>query len=395
VRTAAGPVVFHTFFEPRGLRHMLVDYPQRFTKRGVIDDLIPVLGNGLLTAEGAPWRGRRSELTPCLAPRALALIVPAMDEAVRTMVDHWDHDDVIDASRDMMHLALTIVGRTLFDVNLGDRAPEVSAAVEQVSRLAYRRTRSFLKLPLRMATPANRAYRRSIDVLRGLVDGIVIEAGKRSPFMRRLHESTASDGDALRHEVMTFLLAGHETTATTLAWTFAHLGRDAGLQERARYEARAILAEGDLTATRLDGLPLIDAIVSETLRLYPPGWMIVRRAEEADEILGYAVPRGSFVVAPVYALHRHPDFWTAPDRFDPDRFLDERVPPDPLIYIPFGAGPRRCIGETFARLEARVLLVRLLDRFALEPVGDLPPPQPLTTLRRPREPVRMRLHSVP
>ena len=116
---------------------------------------------------------------------------------------------------------------------------------------------------------------------------------------------------------------------------------------------------------------------------------MARAPQRAD-----AVPRGSFVVAPVYALHRHPDFWTAPDRFDPDRFLDERVPADPLIYIPFGAGPRRCIGETFARLEARVLLVRLLDRFALEPVGDLPPPQPLTTLR-PREPVRMRLHSVP
>ena len=116
---------------------------------------------------------------------------------------------------------------------------------------------------------------------------------------------------------------------------------------------------------------------------------MARAPQRAD-----AVPRGSFVVAPVYALHRHPDFWTAPDRFDPDRFLDERVSPNPLIYIPFGAGPRRCIGETFARLEARVLLVRLLDRFALEPVGDLPPPQPLTTLR-PREPVRMRLHSVP
>jgi cytochrome P450 len=390
VRTSVGPLVFHTFYDPRGLRHVFVDHPQRYSKRGVIDDLRPVLGEGLLSAEGAAWRERRAALAPGLSPQALVGLVPAMDEVAGRLLARWKRDDVVDASSEMGRLALGVVGQTLFGVPLEHDAERISAAVEQVARLALQRSQSLLKAPLSWPTPANRAYRGAIGVLRHLVDGIIREAGTKAPFMRRLHAATGGDVDALRHEVMTFLLAGHETTATTLAWSLALLSRDEELQERARDACRAVKGGGALMAQALDELPLIDAIVSETLRLYPPGWMLMRRAEEADTILGYDVPRGSFITAPVHALHRHPDLWERPERFQPSRFLEGRVPPDPLAYLPFGAGARRCVGEAFVRLETRVLLVRLLTRFRLQPVGELPAPLPLMTLR-PREPVRLRL----
>ncbi len=391
VRTATGPYVFHTFFDPRGIRHVFVNHPERFSKRGVIDDLTPVLGDGLLTAVGAIWKERRSALMPCLTRAATSRIVPVVDESVRSIVSRWKPGDVIDATDEMMRMALIVVGRALFDVSLGERVAEVSAAVEQVSRLAFRRSKSIIKLPFRVPTPGNRAYGRAIQTLRSLVDDIVNQAGQRSAFMRQLHQATNNSPDALRDEVMTFLLAGHETTASTLAWTLAHVSRDAQLQNRAREQIRTVVSGDDaLTDKQVEQLPLVDAMISEAMRLYPPGWLLMRRAQESDEVLGFAVPRGSFVVAPVYALHRHPDYWNAPDRFDADRFLDPSVPVDPLVYIPFGVGPRRCIGETFARIEMRILLARLLDRFRLEPLGEIPQPQPLTTLR-PRDPVRVRL----
>lgn len=390
VRTAAGPLVFHTFYDPRGLRHVFVDHPQRYSKRGVIDDLRPVLGEGLLSAEGAAWRERRAALAPGLSTQALAGLVPAMDAVAVAQLASWKRDDVIDASAAMGRLALGVVGETLFGVRLEREAERISTAVEQVARLALQRSQSLFKLPSGWPTPANRAYRAAIGVLRQLVDGILREAGTKAPFMQRLHAAAAGDADALRHEVMTFLLAGHETTATTLAWSLALLSRDADLQDRAREACRGVPRGGALTAQAIDGLPLIDAIVSETLRLYPPGWMLMRRAEQSDTILGYEVPRGSFITAPVHALHRHPDLWERPERFEPERFLGGRALPDPLAYLPFGAGPRRCVGEVFVRLETRVLLVRLLSSFRLLPVGELPAPRPLMTLR-PREPVRVRL----
>lgn len=391
VRSGIGPFVFHTFYDPRGIRHVFVDHPERFTKRGVIDDLVPVLGDGLLSSEGDRWTERRNALLPCFTRRALSAMIPAVDDAVNSLLSCWKRGDVIDAGPEMMQLALTIVGRALFDVSLSASVTEVSTAVEQVSRLALYRGRSFIKLPLRVPTPGNLAYRRAIKALRVIVDDIVEQAGQRSDFMRQLHKATNADPVAVRDEVMTFLLAGHETTASTLAWAIAHVSRDAQLQNRAREQIRAVVSGDDhLSAEHLERLPLIDAIISESMRLYPPAWLIMRRAEEPDEVMGYAVPRGSFVVAPVYALHRHPDYWTEPDRFNADRFLDPSVPVDPLVFIPFGVGPRRCIGETFARIETRILLARLLHRFRLEPLGDIPQPQPLTTLR-PREPVRVRL----
>lgn len=391
VRTQAGPFVFHSLYDARALRHVFVDHPQRYSKRGIIDDLIPVLGNGILSSEGEAWKKRRSALTPGMTRRAMDGIVPIMDEIVQTMVSRWQPGDVIDVSSEMAHLALAIVGQTLFGVKLQDRAAEVSMAVEAVSRLALKRTNSFVKLPLWLPTQNNIGYRRAIGVLKRQVDAIITEAGTKASFMRLLHEVTDGNHDALRHEVMTFMLAGHETTANTLAWALGHLAHQAPLQERARAEARQHLNVESATAHQLESLPVIDAVISETLRLYPPGWILMRRAESDDDVLGFAVPRNSFMTAPVYALHRNPDCWPDPARFDPDRFIGEsQSQRDPLMYVPFGLGPRRCIGEGFARLESRLALARILERFHLQPVTDLPPPQPLTTLR-PRVGIRVRV----
>jgi|GEM_PF-498352 len=394
VRTGAGTHVFHTIYSPVGLRQTFIDQPQRYTKRGVIDDLVPVLGDGLLISEGTTWKQRRSELSPCMARRALDDLVPTFDHAVQDALTRWQVEQDIDASRETEYLALLVVGRALFDVCLDKRASDISVAVEQVSRLALRRSRSFVKVPLSIPTPPNRAYLRAIDVLQRHADEIIAEAARRSPFMARAHAATEPDTTALRNEVITFLLAGHETTANTLAWAIGHLAQDQVLQNCAREESRQVLAQGSLTVNAINSFELINAIISETMRLYPPGWMLLRRAEETGEVMGYTVPRHSFVVAPVYALHRDPRCWPDPERFDPRRFIHaSSTQHDPLMYLPFGIGPRRCIGEGFARLEMCIALARMLDSFRILAVGQLPEPQPLTTLR-PSEPIRVMIAPI-
>lgn len=389
VRTQVGPFVFHTLYKPSDIRQVLVDQPEQFTKRGVIDDLLPVLGNGLLASEGALWRERRRALSPALGTGALRRLINEMDVVVQSFLDDWQTDRVVHVNDEMMRLALSVVGRALFGVSLGERASALSLAVERVSQLAYRRSKSIVKLPLAAPTPANRAYRQAIKHLRLQVDQIMDTPGP-TEFMKQLHQVTGTNRDAQRDEVMTFLLAGHETTATTLTWMLAHLSRGGDVLREARRDALGVAFGEDITLERLEKLRLIDAIASEAMRLYPPGWMLMRRAEQDCAIGGFAVKRNSFISIPVHAIHRHPDYWPNPDLFNPRRFLQPDTPSDPLAYLPFGAGPRRCIGEGFARLEIKLFMVRLLQRFDLEPIGDLPKPMPLTTLR-PNGPVYVRI----
>ncbi len=403
VRGRVGPLLFHTLFDPRLVREALVDHHDQLTKRGVVDELIPLLGNGLLVSEGAQWKGRRDGIAPMLARQALGPLVEAMEIEADAVVDRWDaaraRGEPVNASADAMHFAIAVIGRALFGLDLGRSAGRISEAVETVARLAYDRSKSLVRLPLGVPTPVNRAYRAAIAELDTIVYGALRDGSSdRSCLLPRLRELTdplsgASLGDRdLRDEAMSLLLAGHETTANTLAWAFDHLSRDAGLQERIRGElqgGRPPPENGE--ALGLAPVPVLDAVISETLRLAPPAWIIMRRALNPFELDGYTIPRRSFVGIPIFAIQRNPDHWPEPERFLPDRFLDVNEQ-DQHAFLPFGLGPRRCPGEFFARAETRVLLSKLLERFRFKGIASDPPrPEPLATLR-PAESVLLRLH---
>jgi cytochrome P450 len=303
----------------------------------------------------------------------------------------------VDASKACLGLALAIVARTLFGADLGTRTEEISTAVEEVSRRALQRAQAWIPTPLAWPTPGNRAYRRAIQTLDACVRAL-LRAEPNSDVFARLSATVdprsgrTLDERDLRDEGMSLFLAGHETTASTLAWTLDHLARAPELQARLRAEARERLGDGAQRAEGLADLPLLDAVVSEVLRLHPPAWLLMRRALAADELAGFEIPARSFLSVPVYTIHRLASLWPDPERFRPERFLDG-APPHPCAFLPFGAGPRRCLGEAFARAETRVVLTRLLERFELRPVGAPPEPAPFLTLR-PASAVRLVLETV-
>ena len=185
--------------------------------------------------------------------------------------------------------------------------------------------------------------------------------------------------DELRDNLLTFIVAGHETTALTLAWALYLCAFDPDVQDRAATEARAILGDRAAAAADMERLPLIQRIVSEALRLYPPAAFLSRAAQAHDRLCGREVRPGDTVMLPIYALHRHHLLWTNPDAFDPDRFL---TPPDRYAFLPFGAGPRICIGAGFAMQEAVIILATLLSRFRFTAIaGRAPEPRMILTLR--------------
>lgn len=401
VRGRVGPFVFHTLFDPDLVREALVNHHECYTKRGIIDELIPLLGDGLLVSEGARWRGRRDGIAPLFARRSMADLLPALEREAEALVSRWRTERSagreVDASAEGMHFAIAVIGRVLFGLDLGDRAGEISEAVETVADLALRRSSALLKLPLGAPTPVNRAYRGAIERL----DAIVLEAlrddsGSGDRLLPRLRElidpvtgAVLTERD-LRDEAMSLLLAGHETTANTLAWALDHMGRDHALQDRLRDEVTGHAgADVSSESLGLTELPLLDAVVSETLRLAPPAWLMMRRSLVPHELGGYTVPRRSFLSIPVHAIHRNPDHWPEPERFLPARFLEQGAK-NPTAFLPFGLGPRRCPGEFFARAETRILLSKLIESFRIETTSPRPSARPLATLR-PSHHVRLRL----
>jgi cytochrome P450 len=187
----------------------------------------------------------------------------------------------------------------------------------------------------------------------------------------------------LRDEVMTLFLAGHETTANALSWLWYELGRNPQVERRLRDEISTVLEGRPPTAADLPRLGYCQRVIEETMRVHPPAWLLIRQARGADEIGGYPIPSGRVILISPYVIHRHPDFWEDPEKFDPDRFLPERSQKRPrLAYLPFGAGQRMCIGNTFALMEMQAVVATVLQRFRLSVVRDhLVEPEPLVTLR--------------
>jgi cytochrome P450 len=329
-----------------------------------------------------------------------------MVRTVREHLDRWErltNGETVDASREFMGLTLRIVGRTLFSTDIDDSDGHIGAAITTLQRFLNDRETAVVKVPLSIPTPANRKARAALEVL----DGMVFEIIDR----RRTSGSTGDDllgmlldarderthdgmsDQQLRDEVMTLVLAGHETTASAMAWTMMLLSQSPIVERHAAEEVRTVLGGRAPTFEDLPRLRYVSMVVQESLRLYPPAWAIERVALADDEIGGFTIPAGGLVVISAYTMHRHPLYWEDPEGFDPERFAPERAEHRPRgAYIPFGAGPRICIGNQFALMEAQLVLAMILQRYRLDLVPGHPiVPEPLITLR-PRDGMPMRIY---
>ncbi|MFC4452929.1 cytochrome P450 [Deinococcus sonorensis] len=384
--------------DPASVKHVMLDNARNYRKGRGIQKIRELLGNGLLNSEGDFWLRQRRLAQPAFHRERLARMALGMQQVTE---EQWlpqlhgaAHSGApLDLGSGMTSLTLSVVARALFGAQI---APEDLKAVERsmpaVLDRGIRRTRAVSDRPP-LPTPRERQAQRAAAELDRVVHSL-IEARRAGPeggddLLGMLIEATGEDGrmddQQLRDEVMTLFLAGHETTASLLTSLFWFLGDHPAVL--ARVEAELDAAPG-IGADSVRTLPYLMACIHEALRLSPPAWTIPREALQEDQLLGYRVTPGSAVMISPYVIHRHPDFWEEPLQFRPERFL-EKGERHSHAYLPFGAGPRGCIGNNFALMEAAIIAGLSLKHHRLTPLGPLRL-QPSVTLR-PAGPALMRV----
>jgi cytochrome P450 len=390
---------------PEHAEHVFVSAEANFRKAFTYRPLRAVLGDGLLTSDGETWRAHRRIVQPVFARRHLDSFVPGITDVTARRISGWQDGEVVDAAAEMRRLALDVVGRVLFGADLADEAEPLGVALTRL-QAGNLIGAGVALLPGRAGDAALRAARHlpplaaSVRLLDELVDRMVRErraapGAEGSPNLLDLliagaHGPGGLSDAELHDEVLTLVLAGHETTAAALTWTLARLALHPDVRADVEAEVDEVLAGRVPAAGDVDELVLTRAVLQESMRLHPPAWTIERAAVEDDEVAGVPVPAGSTVGVPPYLLHRWPDLWPDPERFDPARFLGQHDRPR-HAYLPFGAGRRICVGAGFATMEATLVLAMLAQRHRLDLLdGQLPRGRAEVTYR-PVGRVRMRV----
>ncbi len=385
---------------PDGVQHVLHDNYRNYGKDCFeYAGLRLMIGEGLVTSDGELWRRQRRLAAPAFTPRCVHHFADDMTVATRDLLDRWEararSGEPFDVTPEMMGVTLRIVGDALFGVDTSGDSAAVAPAFATAMRVLIGRTP--LAPPLWVPTPANVRFNSAMRMLRGVVERILearrknggAESAGRSDLLSSLiaarDEETgeAMGRDQVRDEVLTLLLAGHETTAMALTWCWYLLSKHPDVRRRLCEEVDAVLGGRAPTAADLPSLAYGRMVIEETMRLYPPVWAIARVAREADEVGGYPIRPGRVLLLSPYSTHRRPDFWENPEGFDPERFAPERARKQHrFAYFPFAAGPRVCIGNNFALIEAQLILAMVAQRYVLDLVPGRPvEPQALLTMR--------------
>ena len=406
VRLQTGPIVQHLLARPDDIKYVLSDNKQNYEKGLGFKKLQMTLGTGLFTAEGALWKRQRNIMQPMFTPRSITQFAGDMTGATESMLQDWQAHGtggkVFNVNTQMMRLAMNIIGRTMFNIDIGKDAMQAAKAFTFVLENVSQRSLSPVDIPLFIPTKSNRHFNQSIKTLDDFIYGIIDERARNPREERDLLSTLMNARDPetgepmsrrqLRDEVITIFFAGHETTAQALTWTWFLLAQHPDVEEKLYEEVDRVLGGRTPAVADLEQMPYTEMVVQESMRLYPPVWVYVRDSIDEDEIGGYYIPPHSMIVLSQYITHRHPDYWEEPEKFDPERFTPERSEGRPrYAYFPFGGGPRICLGNNFAMLEAATVVAMIAQRFRLRLVpGQHIEPRMVGTLR-PSGPVRMRL----
>ncbi|HEX3480426.1 MAG TPA: cytochrome P450 [Kofleriaceae bacterium] len=371
---------------------VLVDSAAQFKKSAGIEFLRPVLGDGLLTAEGDPHRRHRKLLAPAFAPRRLASYGEVMVAETRDQIARWSPGDRIDLAAEMMQMTLAIAGRTLFGVDVRRDARTVARAIEIGIHAIDAGQTSPLQLDYRWPLPRHVRLRRAVAMLDDVVyrlirRGRALGSDRGDVLSMLVLARDEDDGSQLtdrevRDEVMTLLLAGHETTANALSWTWYELGRHPGALARLEAEVGQVLGDRPVTTADLPALAWTAAVIDEAIRLHPPVYATGREALREVALGGHRLPARSIVLINIRGIHRRADYYPDPLAFRPERMLVDAKKARPRHhYLPFGAGPRVCIGAHFALMEAQLALATMVQHARLRLLAHTVAAQPLVTLR--------------
>jgi unspecific monooxygenase len=371
---------------PDAIRHVLVDNYENYTRTPVgFRVLRPVLGEGLLIAEGRAWKHQRRTLAPAFTPRTVTTLIPHMiavtDETIAKLRAACGQP--VDLREAMQRMALEIAGRTMFSFEMSRHGPTLRDFVMEYGARLARPHLLDLMLPLSWPSPQDFARARFRKRWTSFVAMLMAErraAGKnegappRDLFDLMVAARDPETGDAftdkqLGDQVATMILAGHETTATTLFWSLYLLALDPASQDQLAAEVQAATVNGALD---LERLKFTRAVVDETMRLYPPVFLIARAAAGPDTVAGRPVKNKDVILIAPWLLHRHEKLWRDPNAFIPSRFMPGAPPPDRFAYLPFGVGARVCIGAHFALVEATLALAKIIGAFRIELLDQEP-----------------------
>ncbi|MFB7372255.1 cytochrome P450 [Streptomyces sp. NPDC056222] len=388
VRITAGPpgvrAVVYGVFSAEGAQQVLATESANFRKDNAFyQEVRESFGNGLLTSQDEDYLRQRRLVQPLFTRRRVDSYAEAVAAEVGRVTEAWRtaEDSTVDVLDEMAGFALRAVARILFGTDVEEAVDIVERAFPVMGDYVLRRGFSPLNIPRDWPTPGNRRARAAHEELYAVCDRIIAErraAGEAEDggqdLLSLLAEAESAedgtfDASELREQVLVFLLAGHETTATSLGFALHLLALHPEQQKRAHEEVDRVLAGRVPGAADLDGLPYLTQVLKEAMRIFPAAAAIGRRAVEATEIGGHTIPAGADVIVAPWVTHRHPAYWEDPERFDPERFTPEAEASRPrYAWFPFGGGPRACIGQHFSMLESVIALAMLLQAFEIEAI---------------------------
>lgn len=389
--------------DPPLIQELLVKNARNLGKGEIVHKVLgPALGHGLLTAEGSHWRWQRQSVAGGFQHEKLVGFVPAMIAAAeKARAGMADHAGSLDIGHEMMRATFDIIVETMLSGSANLDVAKVERSVtDYLDPTSFVFAYSLLGVPDWMPYPGRKRAREAVAYLRDSLGDLVAErraaTSPRPDLLQML--LAAADPETGRamtdaeivDNLLTFISAGHETTALGLAWTLHLLTRHRDVEQAVLAEIAAATGGGSLRPEHVGDLPLTRAVFQEAMRLYPPAPIITRQVEQAFELGSLTLAEGTTVYVPIQAVHRHETLWEDPDRFDPSRFLPGASPRHRYAYLPFGAGPRICIGSAFAVMEAVAILAVLLSAYRFEPISEAAPEPSLKITLRPRKPLRMR-----
>ena len=351
------------------VRQVLMDAPRYGKETPQYQSLSLVTGEGLLSADTALWKGQRKRVQPAFHHRSIRNVIHITQAEAKVTAERWMQADppcFVDVGAAMSDVALRVVGRSLFGANLTGTSADLAAATEDALAAVVQAARVPTGIRDWAPYPAKRSLAKALTALDSAVDLMLaqakvgkLETAESTGFLPILMDNTDVQGTELRDQIVTFLVAGHETVASALTWAMYHISLDRHLQGQLQNEAQTYFESGDIGDLELAG-----DTVAEALRMYPPAWLITRRSLVDTELDGISIPAGSLLILSPFVLGRDPRYWPEPSRFDPNR----EIPKQPTgAYFPFGLGSRLCIGRDMALLEAKIVIAELVGRFWLGP----------------------------
>lgn len=424
-------------FSPQLVHELLVEKSKQFYKSLAIKIMFyPMAGRGLFTADGDPWKRQRKLMAPLFHPQAIRSYAEMMNEVITRCLDTWKDGEVIDAGREMTRITMGVAAKTLFDADTLDESDDISDAIHQMFNYITDQTGSpsimvrallagFLMertnlpptvsklrdrvfdllhepvpVPTRERIQLFKALRLLDDRIQRMTDERRRSGQTKDDLLSRLLAARDEDDGSfmtdrqVRDEAMTLFIAGHETTATSTTWSLYFLSRNP--ESYKRWKEEVLVLQGEKPSPdNTSKLPWTRGVFREALRIYPPAFAVDRVGLEDVEIGGYTIPRRTPVIVPIHAIHRNPELWPDPERFDPGRFTPELEAKRPrAAYLPFSVGSRVCIGAMFAELEALLLLGQIAQRFEFEPVDTHEIGPDLRTALRPEKPILLRVRKV-